>query len=372
MRVKRFYGDYMPALLSKVKSELGGDAVIIQSRKVRRGGILGLFSPPRLEVIAAAESDGQKIAAGAERDHRLDQLRLIQNDSISRQVSEIKKMLEENMSTLLGGQARNAVRPVFPGCLEQVFQTLVGNGVREDTAREIVDRTMTATDRSLWQDMAAIRNDLLGIIADYFKDYTRDEGGNKERIALVGPTGVGKTTTLAKLAGIASVLEGKRVSLITIDTFRVAALDQLQAYADILSVPMDVAHTPKELKSLLDKHRDQDLVLIDTAGRSPFNKLQIAEIKGFLDVCPGLKTYLVLSATTNQSDLNGIIMSYGAFSISKIIFTKLDETQSYGVVLNTVTSFKKGLAYYTTGQNVPDDIEKPVPLQLAKLMLWEG
>lgn len=368
MKVKRFYGDQMPALLTQVKSELGGDAIIIQSRKVRRGGILGIFSPPQLEIIAATENDGPKFVPSGEKENRLDQLRLIQSDKVSRQVSELKKMFEESMSSLLCGAARQ----VFPGCFEQVFQGLLTNGVLEVTAREIVDRTMLGVDRSLWQDMDAIRDNLLAIVADYFKDYTGEESGKKERIALVGTTGVGKTTTLAKLAAIASVFEGKKVSLITIDTFRVAALDQLQAYADIISVPMDVAHTPKELKSLLDKHRSSDLVLIDSAGRSPFNKLQIAEIKGFLDVCPELKIYLVLSVATNQRDMDRIILSYGAFPISKIIFTKLDETTRCGAILNTVTSFKKELAYYTTGQNVPDDIEKPIPAQLAKLILAEA
>ncbi len=368
MKVKRFYGDNMPDLLGKVKSELGSEAIIIQSRKVRQGGILGIFGPSLLEVIAAADSDNRKVLVDSEQDCRLEQLRLIQNDAVSRQVSELKKILEENMPAPSYGKPRR----VFPGCFEQIFQVLLSNDVGEGTAREIIDRAMYKINQSRWQDLAAIKADVLEIITDYFKEYISTESKEKERIALVGPTGVGKTTTLAKLAAIASVLKEKKVALITIDTFRVAALEQLRTYADIISVSMDVAHTPKELKSLLDKHQDKDLVLVDTAGRSPYNKLQIAEIKGFLDACPELKIYLVLNVATNQKDLNEIILSFEKFSIAKLIFTKLDETHRYGTILNIVAGFKKELAYVTTGQNVPDDIEIPTPVNIAQLVLREG
>lgn len=368
MKVKRFFGNNMPDLLNKVKSELGSEAIIIQSRNVRKGGIFGLFGPPILEVIAAADNDNRKSSVDSEKDYRLDQLRLIQNDAVSRQVSELKKILEENVPA----QSYSKPRQVFPGCFEQIFNILLSNDVGESTAREITDRAMYKINQARWHDLAAIKTDVLEIITDYFKDYIKEDNEEKERIALVGPTGVGKTTTLAKLAAIASVLKEKKVALITIDTFRVGALDQLRTYADIISVSMDVAHTPKELSSLLQKHRDKDLVLIDTAGRSPFNKLRIAEIKGFLDACPELKIYLVLSVATNQKDLNEIISNFGKFSIAKLIFTKLDETQRYGTILNVVTSFEKELAYVTTGQNVPDDIEIPTPLNIAKLVLREG
>lgn len=369
MKVKRFYGDTMPDLLNQVKSELGSEAIIIQSRKVRKGGMFGFFGPPLLEVIAAADNDNRKTSLDSEREHRLDQLRLIQNDAVSRQVSELKKMLEGNS---MPSHLHSIPRQVFPGCFERIFQVLLSNDVGENTAREIVDRAMYKINQSRWQDPTAVNADLLEIITDYFKDYIKENSEEKERIALVGPTGVGKTTTIAKLAAIASVLKDKKVALITIDTFRVAALDQLRTYADIISVSMDVAHTPRELKSLLDKYQDKDLVLIDTVGRSPFNKLQIAEIKGFLDACPELKIYLVLSMATNQKDLNEIVVSFGKFSVTKLIFTKLDETQRYGTILNVVTAFKKELAYVTTGQNVPDDIEIPTPMNMAKLVLREG
>jgi flagellar biosynthesis protein FlhF len=160
--------------------------------------------------------------------------------------------------------------------------------------------------------------------------------------------------------------------MITIDTFRVGAVDQLKTYADIISVPLDVAQTPRELNSLLTRHGDKDLVLIDTAGRSPYNKLQIAEMKGFLDACPGVKICLVLSVTTNHRDLNEIVSRFSRFSIDKLVFTKLDETRRYGNIINVASGLKKDLAYVTTGQNVPDDIEIPVPTNLAHLILCGG
>jgi flagellar biosynthesis protein FlhF len=211
-----------------------------------------------------------------------------------------------------------------------------------------------------------------GIISEYINVADQEAYAGKHRLALIGPTGVGKTTTIAKLAAIASVLKEKSVALITIDTFRVGAVDQLKTYADIISVPLEVARTPKELKNLLARHSDKDLVLIDTVGRSPYNKLQIAEMKGFLDACPDVLICLVLSVATNHRDLNEIISRYGKFSIDKLVFTKLDETRRYGNLINVANRLKKGLAYVTTGQNVPDDIEVPVPANLAHLILHGG
>jgi flagellar biosynthesis protein FlhF len=367
VKVKRFYGENVPDILSRVKSEMGSDAVIIQSRKCRRGGLLGIFQSPMVEIIAAVDNDHRRYFVERERPRPAQQAPQppAPDNSIAKEITELKKIIEGRMPAPLYNR-------VYPGSFQQIFQILLNNDVDEKVAKDVVDRALHQIDQSRWQDIAQLKAGAAEIISGCLHISGQEPLEGKGRIAMIGPTGVGKTTTIAKLAAITSVLKEKSVALITIDTFRVGAVDQLKTYADIISVPLDVARTPKELKDLLDKHRKRDLVLIDTAGRSPFNKLQIAETRGFLEACPELKVYLVLNVATNQKDLNEIIQRYSKFSIDKLIFTKLDETQRYGAILNTASTLKKELAYVTTGQNVPDDIEIPAPLHMAQLILREG
>ncbi len=377
MKVKRFYGENVPSTLSKVKAEWGSDAVIIQSRKCRRAGPLSIFKPPVVEIVAAVDNDHQGRFRPPMTPDRtvLPDRTMIPDRTITQattpektlydEITELRKIIEDKIAFVPQSK-------VYPGHFEQFFQILLDNDVDEEIASDIVDRALHQIDQSLWQDMAALKNGLIKIISEYFHIDHQDPFAGKNRIALIGPTGVGKTTTIAKLAAITSVLKEKKVAMITIDTFRVGAVDQLKTYADIISISLDVAHTPKELRDLLIRHSDKDLVLIDTAGRSPYNKLQIAEIKGFLDACPDVKIYLVLSVATNHKDLNEIISRFGRFDIDKLIFTKLDETKRYGSVINVANSFKKDLAYVTTGQNVPDDIEVPISTDVARLILHEN
>ncbi len=361
MKVKCFYGDNLPDALIKVKAELGSDAVIVKINKQRKGGLLGFFKPPVVEVIAAVDDKQHRYLASDKPDFRPEQI--LKEDSVSSQITELKSLIEEQISL------KQPQNQVYPNCFKNLFENLLANNVHEKLAREIIDRALHEVKQPLWDDPAAVKEVVLGIISQYVSKFQREPAGERGRIALIGPTGVGKTTTIAKLASIFSVLDEKKVALITIDTFRIAAVDQLKTYADIISIPMEVAHTPRELGLLLEKHEDKEMVLIDTAGRSPYNKLEIAKTKGFLDACPGVEVYLVLSAATNQKDMVETLNGYSHFPITNVIFTKLDETRNYGSVLNIMNEYKQGVAYITTGQNVPNDIEVPAPEKIANLIL---
>jgi flagellar biosynthesis protein FlhF len=188
-------------------------------------------------------------------------------------------------------------------------------------------------------------------------------------VALIGPTGVGKTTTIAKLAANFAIKEGQRVALITADTYRIAAVEQLKTYSDIIGVPIDIVYSPDELKAALYRHRDKNLVLIDTAGRSPKSQYQLAELQSLLAVDPYIETHLVLSATTKYSDLLEIVKKFSVCSPQKFLLTKVDEAGYLGTVLNLLYQFPTALSYVTTGQNVPDDIELANAHKLANLIL---
>ena len=182
--------------------------------------------------------------------------------------------------------------------------------------------------------------------------------------ALLGPTGVGKTTTLAKIAAQCVLEKGISTAFITADTYRISAVEQLKTYADILGLPIAIVYTPDELKEAIQKFRQKQLILIDTAGRSQHNRRQMAELKDFLAVNQNIEKYLVLSATTKNEDAKDIMDKFSVCKPDKVIFTKTDETKSLGVILNILRKKTMRLSYLTNGQSVPDDI---VPAQAGKL-----
>lgn len=191
-------------------------------------------------------------------------------------------------------------------------------------------------------------------------------------IALVGPTGVGKTTTTAKLAAMYALNKGNKVALITMDIFRVGAVEQLKTYTKIMGIPLEVASTPKELERAVERHGDCDLILIDTAGRSHKDSDKLEEMKGFLEHTVQADIYLCLSATTKDRELEVILNRFSIFPISKVVFTKLDESESVGCIVNLVLKANLQIAYFTTGQRVPEDIEVATSEKLAELVLKEG
>lgn len=187
-------------------------------------------------------------------------------------------------------------------------------------------------------------------------------------IALVGPTGVGKTTTTAKLAAMYALNRGNKVALVTMDIFRVGAVEQLKTYTKIMGIPLEVASTPKELERAVERHADCDLILVDTAGRSHKDTEKLDEMKIFLE---GIQSdiYLCLSATTKDRELEEILKRFSIFEVSKVVFTKLDECESFGCIVNLLLKANLQIAYFTTGQRVPEDIEVATSDKLAELIL---
>ena len=196
--------------------------------------------------------------------------------------------------------------------------------------------------------------------------------GQCTAVALVGPTGVGKTTTVAKLAANFALKEKCRVALITADTYRIAAVEQLKTYADLIGIPIEVIYTPQELKAAMYRHQDKHLVLIDTAGRSPANQPQMMELESLLAVDLSIEKHLVLSATTKFTECLDAVRRFKTSNPQKYLFTKIDEACNLGTILSLMHHDPRPLSYITTGQNVPDDIEPADPQRLTTLMLRGG
>ncbi len=188
-------------------------------------------------------------------------------------------------------------------------------------------------------------------------------------VALLGTTGVGKTTTLAKIAAKFVLEQRTNVALITADTYRISAVEQLKTYSDILELPLEIVYNPAELAASIERHRDKELILIDTAGRSQHNDYQMRELEEFLRINPRIEKHLVISSTTKFTDARQIMNKFSQVEPDRIIFTKTDETGSLGMIINLLRDNVYSLSYITTGQSVPDDIERAGADILANFLL---
>ena len=259
----------------------------------------------------------------------------------------------------------------LPEELFHLFTSLIDADVSEDLARELVDRLRHEVRGGELRDPLMLQ----ARIARMIEADIRAAGpiaitpGKCRVAALVGPTGVGKTTTIAKLAANFRLKEKRRVGLITVDTYRIAAVEQLRTYADIIDLPMEVVSTPKEMRQAVGRMADMDLVLIDTAGRSPKDEVRLQELKAFLTEAGTDEVHLVLSSVAASRTLEQTAARFAAVGTTALILTKLDEANGLGNVLPVLRSSRLPLSYLTDGQNVPDDIEIATSPHLAKLVL---
>lgn len=264
-----------------------------------------------------------------------------------------------------------SVQPARPSAVEDLVTTLTERGIELEAATTIARFTAQQLSERQRLDPEVCFAALQRTVADLVQTsgpLWQPEDGQK-RIALVGPTGVGKTTTIAKLAAEAIVNSGARVALVTIDTFRIAAVEQLKVYGEIMGLPVEVVLSPEQLQQALRRHRDKDLILIDTAGRSPRDSDRIDELNAFLSHGDKIENCLVLAAPTEERLQKKALESFGRLGISRLIFTKLDETDRCGALINLSTRANLPLAYLTNGQQVPEDLLLAAPEAVAALVM---
>jgi len=254
---------------------------------------------------------------------------------------------------------------------DMILSKLIDRGINVNISRKIAGLLrQNFTDNDL-SDPEKATSELIETIKIFLEvnPPVWKKDGTQQRIALVGPTGVGKTTTLAKIAASYLTNHSNSIALITIDTYRIAAVEQLKVYGEIMHLPVEVVISPDQLDSMIVKHSDKDLILIDTAGRSPKDSLCIDELSSFLRPELGIDKHLVVSAATRENELIDIIKRFNILEISNTIFTKLDECSNLGVLLNVQTQNKNPLSYVTNGQRVPEDLLEITPRSLAELIM---
>ena len=415
------------------KDDLGPDAIVMNVKKIKPGGIMRLFRKPSVELTAAIDDGVSEQAATVQKRQEpektgeqvidLKQERKSENpeqpekhflfgkafgdtkeeysedaqNAIEEKINSIAKLLEQQMQTqktseinsiketadqaIASGEAlrvsaKEEEQPVQSNknkVVDLVIRQLTDSEVSLAHAQEIIDELSLKDDKQPVDNILA--NVYQKIVLKLGEIKTLKKGEKKPKIIFfVGNTGVGKTTTMAKLASLCTLDMKLKCAMFSIDTYRIAAIEQLKTYANILSDPMEVVYTPEEMTQNVEKYKNYDLILVDTAGRSHKSEEQKEDLKQIIDSVNGYEheIFLVVSATVKYSDLLSIANTYGELFDYNLIFTKLDETNGMGSILNLKLDTGKSLSYVTWGQNVPDDIGVLDPQIIAKKLLGGG
>lgn len=402
MEIKKFTAPTQSEALMKAKEEMGPALVIMNVKTIRPKGIKRLFVKPVVELTAALEEaqpmdNGQELLAEIkkiQKKHEVPEEPVYTRESVTKKADNIyddmeeenkghegieekldtlQELIEQQMKEKLeeGKEEKTEEEDAGRACIELIRRQLLSAEVREEYIDQLIDEI-----RGTLKKDVSVDNILAGIYQKIVLKLgqTSTIKLSKEHcrfVFFVGPTGVGKTTTIAKIASSFHLKKKAKTVLITSDTYRIAAVEQLKTYANIMGISLKVVYSPKEMEEVYEEYKDYDLVLIDTAGRSHKDRQQQEDIWQLVEAVPKeyREVYLVLSATTKYTDLVKITECYQKIGKCKFIFTKLDETDAIGNLFNLRMLTGNALSYVTWGQNVPEDIGVINPQKIAKQLL---
>jgi flagellar biosynthesis protein FlhF len=406
MQIKKYEAVDMPSAIKMIKSDLGSDAVILSTRKVRKGeGTFGLFGRAVVEVTAAVDRpsleedeanfqkqspSGLKTTSGVIDDltgwlnplrqemreirKGMGQLQALHErapemGTLRKELTAIKEVVQSRLE-----QEKDSRFKAYPPSLGLMATRLLVNDVDQRSVSRLLQAIQSKLPPASYGSPKRLEAAMRRILANIFKvqEGFRFSPGRPNKVALIGPTGVGKTTTIAKLAAAYSLTEKKKVALVTIDTYRISAVEQLKIYGKILGIPVDVVVHGDDLDRTFRKHQDKDLILVDTAGRNHRSISQMRDLQKLLGRREDVEQHLVLSTTTKRADVSSIIENYRAVDFHYLIFSKIDEGSSYGAILNAVLQSGKDISYLTDGQRVPEDLREATVKDLVDLVMLQG
>lgn len=417
MIIKKFTAKTEEDALKAARAELGAQAVIMNVKKVKKKGLAGIFQKPSVEVTAAIEEEKADLGSvppqgriqpgtgtppkKTQTEKKISQYKDVLTDEEYEKLhpekkeekeqedhprrrstdkydnlqvlieQQLKSVMEQDAAAEKNNSQKSAGKEVM-SFIKLIYTTLINNEVDEKYANDLVEEIEKLSKPGVTIDylLSNIYQKLIlrfGVSAGI---RPADEGVRV--IVFLGPTGVGKTTTIAKLASDFAVNQKKKVALVTSDTYRIKAAEQLKTYAEIMDAPFRVVYTADDLKTTIEEFKDQDYIFVDTAGYSPKDVEKRDEMKHILDAAKEItpiETYLVLSVTTKYRDLLSICDIYKEMGDFNIVFTKLDETSTFGNIYNIRVYTGAEISYVTDGQDVPDDIESFNPQSIVRSIL---
>lgn len=358
MKIKKYVGVNTQEAMNKLKAELGPEAIILNTRVIKQKGIFSFFKKPLIEITAAVDENQFN-------DVKLNNVKNM--DNINNELKRLRNIVEEVAMNI-----SNDENKLIDDNLALYRDNLVKNGVEYDIATNLINGIdekidlQNKTEEEIRQIICYNIREHLGNVKPL--DLTE----TPKTVFFIGPTGVGKTTTLAKMAAQMVIKGNNNIGLITADTYRIAAVDQLRTYSEILKLPLKVIYKPEDMYKAMAELYDKEIIFVDTAGRSHKDKGLISETKGLINSVKNKEVYLVLSMTTDFLTINSIISQYRFIDDLKVIFTKLDEAETYGNILNTIYKHKCTLSYLTNGQDVPDDIKIVNTSEIAQHLIGEN
>lgn len=402
MIIKKFQAKTENDAVEAAKKELGSAVVIMNVRKVKRKGPFGFLLPQLTEVTVALEEESEqkmqslrkntdtqngnavKAEKTAESRHvaegelqgQKNFERQLENSMIEEKLDSLHSLLEQQLKKpeeeTEEAPEEEIKEDEMSRFIKLVYNTMLDNEVDEKYANLIIDE-MEKNNKPGTPFDHALADVYQKMILKFgnSQELTESQKGPKV-VFFIGPTGVGKTTTIAKIAAEYQLDKKKKVALLTADTYRIAAAEQLRTYAGILEVPFRVIYSAEEISQAVRDFQDYDYIMVDTAGHAHQNEDQREIIKGLIHAADGLTdtdVFLVLSATTKYNDLKKIVDAYREVTDYRLIFTKLDETEERGNMFNIRLYTGAEICYVTCGQNVPDDLESFNPQKTVKLLL---
>lgn len=395
MKMKKYYASSIPEAMKLVRAELGEDAVILNSKVVITKKFFGIIKKKSFEVVAGIDSmEPSNVAPAPAASHittpkkenaRLQEITNAvqakihqvqpQNDAPLHEETGISEDLMKeiaDLKSLMHSMHKKTIRDQYPDELLPFIEYLRQQELSEELITTVGDELFThfreASEINFSQCKMITKNLLRKELEDL------PVGGisyEKKYINVLGPTGVGKTTTIAKMAARAVLEKKKKIGFITTDTYRIAAIEQLKTYAGLLQAPVEIAYNATDFEQAIQRLAHLDLVFIDTAGRNYKEVKYVDDLQRLIKFDDQAESFLVLAMTTKEKDMANIVEQFKQLPIEKFIFTKIDETNSIGTMINLMIKYNKGLAYYTNGQEVPEDIEE-ADLEVVLNLFFQG
>jgi flagellar biosynthesis protein FlhF len=358
MNIKKFVAENAQEAMKMVKKEMGADAVILRTKTISPQGRSYGRGRKGIEVTAAVDYE-----AASEKPAD----RISSYGSFERMERDLKDIKD----ALFSADAGSFLKPeyYFNRDIKQRYNNYKTFGLNNEIIMDLMNEEDVGRADADRPNPDLLKESLLKVLNRIRIDQDEKSGRKRKIYSFIGPTGVGKTTTLAKLAALNAVQGGRKTALITLDTYRIAATAQLQTYSRIMDLPLEVAVNNSDLKAAIRKHSDCERIFIDTAGRSPNKNGDITELKRLFNIDEDIHPFLVLSAGTQYRNMINAEGRFGELSFRSVIFTKLDESEDQSAMINFLLTRQKPVSYFTAGQNVPEDIETASRKKLATFLL---